>query len=174
MFQPNRYKMACGGSVLPLIASMSGDELIQDEPELREDLSLTSLASSDWSLPKNVWAVVSSPATFPGATALEHINTKVFDTSSAHDPISRMPSIAPKTAFQDADSPTHDGPEGKVTYTAIALRGAGAYLQSCQCHASRRSGTLMPSKTCLSPSGSDTRSSRTRATCHLIEEEVYT
>ncbi|KAG6114458.1 hypothetical protein E4U14_001380 [Claviceps sp. LM454 group G7] len=110
MFQPNRNKMACGGSVLPLIASISGDELIQDEPELREDLSLTSLGSSDWGLPKNVWAVVSSPATFPGA----------------HDPISRMPSIAPKTAFQDADSPTHDGPEGKVTYTAIALRGAGA------------------------------------------------
>ncbi|KAG6105527.1 hypothetical protein E4U31_001335 [Claviceps sp. LM219 group G6] len=118
--------MACGGSVLPLIASISGDELIQDEPELREDLSLTSLGSSDWGLPKNVWAVVSSPATFPGATALEHINTKVFDTSSAHDPISRMPSITPKTAFQDADSPTHDGPEGKVTYTAIALRAAGA------------------------------------------------
>ncbi|KAG6266182.1 hypothetical protein E4U49_000553 [Claviceps purpurea] len=36
---------------------------------------------------------------------LEHLNTKVFDTSSSHDCFPRMPSIAPKTASHDANPP---------------------------------------------------------------------
>ncbi|KAG6060006.1 hypothetical protein E4U17_005182 [Claviceps sp. LM77 group G4] len=56
---------------------------------------------------------------------LEHLNANVFNTNNVHDSIS-MPSTAPRMASQDANPPNRDGPGGKVSYAAIASRGAGA------------------------------------------------
>ncbi|KAG5962728.1 hypothetical protein E4U57_006846 [Claviceps arundinis] len=56
---------------------------------------------------------------------LEHLNAKVFDTNNVQESIT-MPSMAPQMASQGANSPNRDGPGGKVSYAAIASRGAGA------------------------------------------------
>ncbi|KAG5945380.1 hypothetical protein E4U59_005917 [Claviceps monticola] len=40
---------------------------------------------------------------------LEHLNTKVFDSSSLHDCFPGMPSSIPKTASHDANPSTRDG-----------------------------------------------------------------
>ncbi|KAG5915865.1 hypothetical protein E4U61_004188, partial [Claviceps capensis] len=55
---------------------------------------------------------------------LEHLNAKVFDTNNVQESIT-MPSMAPQMS-QGANPPNRDVLGGKVSYAAIASRGAGA------------------------------------------------
>ncbi|KAG5914894.1 hypothetical protein E4U61_005231 [Claviceps capensis] len=61
---------------------------------------------------------------------LEHLNTKVFDTSSLHDCFSGTPSSTPKMASHDANPPTRDGLGPNVSHAAIASRGASRTIAS--------------------------------------------